>query len=58
MTCWDCGKRVGTVDALDDRRSGASVILKICTICANRWRPFMQRKDQCVSNSVEWALAW
>lgn len=38
--CWDCRKRKGIIDAVDDHRTG--VIHKICTLCANKWRRYLK----------------
>jgi hypothetical protein len=43
MVCWDCGKRKGLVPAVEDRRTGTSLVYLICVICVNRWRPFLKK---------------
>jgi hypothetical protein len=56
--CWDCQQRKGVIDAVDDRRSGTSVVYKLCTLCTNRWRRYMRKKADYVPNSEEWTTAW
>jgi hypothetical protein len=40
VTCWDCGKRVGIIPAVDDHANG--VIHKICALCYNKWRRYLK----------------